>query len=68
VSIKTNNQTHTVGLNQAELARKKRFCVPIRRTTFHTSEPGQTAKGFRVEPLLGTLRPKMRIQQFNLAP
>jgi hypothetical protein len=56
------NQPIRYILNQGELACKKRFCVPFRRTTFHASEPRQSAKGFRIEPLLRTLRFKMLIQ------
>ena len=53
-------------LNQHELAPKERLGVALWSPALHAPDPCQPAKGFFIEPLLGTLAAEMRHQEVDL--
>jgi len=52
---------------QREFARDKRFRITLASSAFHASQPGQTEKGFSIEPLLGALTSEARASAAVLA-
>ena len=52
---------------EAEFPPEKSLGIVFSRPTFHASQPGQSTKYLRIEPLLGTLRAEMLNQKVDFA-
>src|SRR5262249_28022378 len=59
--------TFACKLSKKQFPRKKGFCVVFWGSALHTAQPSQPAKRLLVEPMLGSLAPKMLHKQVRLA-